>query len=58
LIKIGDDDIITVVVPHCDMGTGIFTSLSQMAAEELDADWEKVRAETAPPTRSLQMARS
>jgi isoquinoline 1-oxidoreductase beta subunit len=47
-IKIGDDDIITVVVPHCDMGTGIFTSLSQMAAEELDADWEKVRAETAP----------
>ncbi|HXW92096.1 MAG TPA: molybdopterin cofactor-binding domain-containing protein [Terriglobales bacterium] len=47
-IKIGRDDIITVVVPHCDMGTGVFTSLSQMAAEELDADWAKVRAETAP----------
>ncbi len=47
-IKIGRDDTVTVVIPHCDMGTGIFTSLSQMAAEELDADWNKVRAETAP----------
>ena len=47
-IKIADDGVITVVIPHCDMGTGIFTSLSQMAADELDADWGKVRAETAP----------
>jgi isoquinoline 1-oxidoreductase subunit beta len=47
-IKIANDDIITVVIPHCDMGTGIFTSLSQMAVDELDADWGKVRAETAP----------
>jgi isoquinoline 1-oxidoreductase subunit beta len=47
-IKIANDDIVTVVLPHCDMGTGIFTSLSQMAADELDADWSKVRAETAP----------
>lgn len=47
-IKIGNDGAITVVVPHCDIGTGIFTSLSQMAAEELDADWSMVRAETAP----------
>jgi isoquinoline 1-oxidoreductase beta subunit len=30
------------------MGTEIFISLSQRAAEELDADWNKVRAETAP----------
>ncbi len=47
-IKIADDDTVTVVVPHCEMGTGIFTSLPQMAAEELDADWSKVQAETAP----------
>lgn len=47
-IKIANDDTVTVVVPHCDMGTGIFTALPQMAAEELDADWSKVRAETAP----------
>jgi isoquinoline 1-oxidoreductase subunit beta len=50
-IKIADDDAITVVIPHCDMGTGIFTALSQMAADELDADWRLVRAETAPADR-------
>lgn len=47
-IKIANDSTVTVVIPHCDMGTGTFTSLSQMAADELDADWSKVRAETAP----------
>src|SRR5450432_3379374 len=47
-IKIATDDTITVVIPHCDMGTGIFTSLPQMAAEELDADWSKMRSEAAP----------
>ena len=47
-IKIANDDTVTIVVPHCDMGTGIFTSLPQMAAEELDADWDKVRSEAAP----------
>jgi isoquinoline 1-oxidoreductase beta subunit len=48
-IKVADDDTVTVVIPHCDMGTGIFTALSQMAAEELDADWKHIRAEAAPP---------
>jgi isoquinoline 1-oxidoreductase subunit beta len=50
-IKIADDDSVTVVIPHCDMGTGIFTALSQMAADELDADWAMVRAEVAPADR-------
>jgi isoquinoline 1-oxidoreductase subunit beta len=48
-IKISDDDTVTVVIPHCDMGTGIFTALLQMASEELGADWGKTRAEPAPP---------
>jgi isoquinoline 1-oxidoreductase subunit beta len=48
-IKIADDSTVTVVIPHCDMGTGIFTSLAQMAADELDADWAKIRVQTAPP---------
>ena len=47
-IKIANDGAVTVVIPHCDMGTGIFTSLSQMAAEELDADWSTMHAEAAP----------
>ncbi|HWA04040.1 MAG TPA: molybdopterin cofactor-binding domain-containing protein [Rhizomicrobium sp.] len=48
-IKIASDDTITVVVPHCDMGTGTFTALAQFAADELDSDWSKMRAEQAPP---------
>ncbi|MEI9886917.1 MAG: molybdopterin cofactor-binding domain-containing protein [Rhizomicrobium sp.] len=52
-IKIAADDSVTVVVPHCDMGTGIFTALPQMAAEELDADWSKVKVEAAPPDRAF-----
>lgn len=47
-IKISSDDTVTIVIPHCDMGSGIFTPLSQMAADELDADWSKIRTETAP----------
>ncbi|HTQ14615.1 MAG TPA: molybdopterin cofactor-binding domain-containing protein [Rhizomicrobium sp.] len=47
-IKIGKDDTVTLIVPHCDMGTGIYTSLSQMVAEELDADWSRMRAQAAP----------
>lgn len=50
-IKIANDDTITVVIPHCDMGTGIFTSLPQMVADELDADWSKMRSEQAPPDK-------
>ena len=47
-IKIANDDTVTVVIPHCDMGTGILTALAQMAGDELDADWSKVRSGTAP----------
>jgi len=52
-IKIARDDTVTIVIPHCDMGTGIYTALSQMAAEELDADWSTVRAEQAPTEKDF-----
>ncbi|MEQ3710469.1 molybdopterin cofactor-binding domain-containing protein, partial [Tateyamaria sp.] len=47
-IKIDQDNIVTVISPHSEMGQGAQTALAQMAAEELDADWEKVRIEEAP----------
>ena len=47
-IKVGTDDWITVYVPHVDMGQGVHTALAMMAAEELDADFSRVRAERAP----------
>jgi isoquinoline 1-oxidoreductase subunit beta len=47
-LKIAADGSITVAVPRQDMGQGIHTALAMLVAEELDADWRKVRAEQAP----------
>ena len=47
-LKIAPDDTITVYSPTIDFGQGSHTALAQMAAEELDADWRKVRVEQAP----------
>lgn len=47
-IRIGTDDIITVIINKSEMGQGPYTSLPMLAAEELEADWSKVRYEPAP----------
>ena len=47
-IRIGADDIITIICNHSEMGQGAYTSLPMMIAEELDADWSKIRFESAP----------
>jgi Aerobic-type carbon monoxide dehydrogenase, large subunit CoxL/CutL homologs len=49
-VKIGADNTVAVVVPHCEMGTGVQTALAMMCAEELEADWNQVRIEEAPGT--------
>lgn len=47
-VKLDQDNIVTAIVPHSEMGQGVFTSMAQMLAEEMDADWDKVRFEQAP----------
>ncbi len=47
-IRIGTDDIITVIVNHSEMGQGAYTTLPMIVADELDADWSKIRFESAP----------
>ena len=47
-LRIAEDDTVTVIVPHADMGQGIPTALAMMLAEELDCDWARVRTEQAP----------
>ena len=51
--KIAPDDTVTVYVPHVDMGQGTHTALAMMLAEELDADWSRVRAERAPGEKAF-----
>ena len=47
-IKIAPDNRVTAIVPHTEMGQGVFTALGAMLADELDADWDKLTVETAP----------
>jgi len=47
-VRIATDDSVTVIVNHSEMGQGVFTALPMILADELDADWTKVRFEPAP----------
>ena len=42
-LTIAPDGVITVVSPAAEMGQGSFTTLPLIIAEELDADWSKMR---------------
>lgn len=48
-VKIDEANVVTVIVPHAELGQGAQTALAQMLADELDADWGKVNIEEAPP---------
>ena len=47
-ITVTPDNIVTILVPHCEMGQGTQTALAMMAAEEMNADWALVRVKEAP----------
>src|SRR6185295_11815027 len=47
-LKIGTDGHVTVIVPQAEMGQGVWTSLPQILADELGADWRTIAVEPAP----------
>jgi len=51
-LRIGVDDSVLVVVDRSEMGQGVTTSLPMLLAEELEADWTKVRIEFAPADKA------
>ena len=47
-LKIGRDGRVVVAVPQTELGQGVYTSLPQILADELGADWRTVAVEPAP----------
>ncbi len=47
-LKVHADNTFTVLVGSSEMGQGVYTSIPMLLAEELEVDWNDVRAEMAP----------
>ena len=47
-VRVGADDIVTVVLPQAEMGQGVYTTLPMLVAEELEIGLDQVRVEHAP----------
>ena len=52
-VTIYGDGTIAIMSPAAEMGQGSLTSLPLILAEELDADWAKVRVVPAPPIEKI-----
>ncbi|WP_053186279.1 xanthine dehydrogenase family protein molybdopterin-binding subunit [Pseudomonas thivervalensis] len=47
-VSIGADGSVTVICNRSEMGQGVRTSLSMVVADELEADWARVKVQQAP----------
>jgi len=47
-VSIGDDGTVTIVCHRSEMGQGVRTGMPMIVADELEADWKRVRVAQAP----------
>src|SRR6202171_3475982 len=52
-VRVGTDNLVTVICKHHEMGQGNTTGLASLLADELDADWSLGRTEYAPSDANL-----
>src|SRR3984957_3230249 len=52
-IRIDPDGHVTLTIPQEEMGQGVYTSLSQLLADELDVAMDRVTPEPAPPSDTI-----
>ena len=57
-VVINPDDTAVVRIARSEMGQGTLTGLAQLVADELEADWSKVRAEYVPPEANFASKRA
>lgn len=51
-VTIDPDGTTTILITSTEMGQGVRTSLAMIVAEEMDADWSKVRVKQSPDSRA------
>ena len=56
-IRIDHSGKTTLVMPQVEMGQGVYTAISMIIAEELNADFSKVELKHAPPSEKLTSMR-
>jgi isoquinoline 1-oxidoreductase beta subunit len=44
-VKVSADNTVTIVMCQAEMGQGVHTGLAMLLADEMDADWERVKLE-------------
>jgi isoquinoline 1-oxidoreductase beta subunit len=47
-LRIDPDNTVTVFSKHAELGQGVWTGLTTLVADELDADWSQLRVESSP----------
>ena len=55
-VRLDESGDVTILVHKSEMGQGVWTALPMIVAEEMDADWRRVRAERAPTRPDLDTA--
>jgi len=49
-LRVNQDNTVTLLSPHTEMGQGAGTGLTQIIADELDLNWDQIKLELAPPS--------
>src|SRR3954470_320382 len=57
-VLVRPDDTVIIRYARSEMGQGSMTSAAQLVAEELDADWKKVRIEYADTNQHVRRKRA
>ena len=55
-IAVSQDGTVTIFTSKVELGTGIETALAQIAAEELDVSWKKVKVDMGDTAKTIDQA--